>query len=95
MAHQKTIGSRAEVMHGTAKKTSGGLRMGDLKYNKHGRIVSRRKSEAGKRSLKHLLNAGYKAVKGKFSLGKKMLAGKTAKAGKKRRARTQRRRYRK
>ena len=38
------IGSRAQVMHGTAEKTSGGLTKSDLKYNKYGRIVSRKKS---------------------------------------------------
>ena len=40
----KIIGSRAQVMHGTADHTSGGLKKGDLKYNKSGRIVSRKKS---------------------------------------------------
>ena len=40
----KTIGSRAQVMHGGAMKTSGGLTKSDLKYNKWGRIVSRKKS---------------------------------------------------
>ena len=28
------IGSRAQVMHGTAKMTGGGLKKKDLKYNK-------------------------------------------------------------
>ncbi len=45
------VGSRAQVMHGTAQKTSGGLTKADLKYNKWGRIVSRKKSanmKAGK-----------------------------------------------
>ena len=40
----KKVGSRAEVMHGTAEKTSGGLTKSDLKYNKYGEIVSKRKS---------------------------------------------------
>ena len=40
----KTVGSRAQVMHGNAQKTAGGLSKGDLKYNKSGRIVSRKKS---------------------------------------------------
>ena len=40
----KQIGSRAQVMHGTADHTSGGLKKGDLKMNKWGRIVSRKKS---------------------------------------------------
>ena len=40
----KQVGSRAQVMHGNADHTSGGLKKGDLKYNKSGRIVSRKKS---------------------------------------------------
>lgn len=67
----RAIGSRAEVMHGTAHHTSGGLTRKDLKYNKHGRIVSRRASEAGKKALKRLTRAGYKARKGQFKLFKK------------------------
>ena len=62
------IGSRAEVMHGTAHHTSGGLTRKDLKYNKAGRIVSRKASEAGKKALKRLVKAGYKARKGQFKL---------------------------
>lgn len=67
----KAIGTRAEVMHGTAHHTSGGLTKAHLKYNKHGRIVSRKASERGKKSLKHLIKAGYKAKKGTFRLFKK------------------------
>jgi hypothetical protein len=59
------VGSRAEVMHGTAHHTSGGLTTGDLKYNKWGRIVSRRKS-ATARKEKRLRKAGYTARKGEF-----------------------------
>ena len=29
----KTVGSRAQVMHGTALMTSGGLKKSNLKYN--------------------------------------------------------------
>jgi hypothetical protein len=78
----KTEGSRAEVMHGTAKRTSGGLTKGDLKYNKWGSIVSRKKSSLA-RSQKHLAKAGWTAKKGKFGavcIGKKC---KTAKKGRK------------
>ena len=39
---KKTFGSRAEVFHGTAKKTTGGLLKKDLVKNKHGEIVSKR-----------------------------------------------------
>jgi hypothetical protein len=42
--HVPAIGSRAQVMHGTAHHTTGGLTKTDLKYNKWGRIVSRKKS---------------------------------------------------
>lgn len=41
----KKVGSRAQVMNGTAEKTSGGLRKNALKRNRWGRIVSRAKSE--------------------------------------------------
>lgn len=67
----KTVGSRAEVMHGTAKRTSGGLTKSDLKYNKRGLIVSRKKSELGKRvGLKRLHDAGYTTKKGQFGVFK-------------------------
>ena len=45
----QTVGSRAKVMHGTALKTSGGLRKRDLKYNKSGKIVSKKASASAKR----------------------------------------------
>jgi hypothetical protein len=65
---EQTFGSKAQVWHGTAKKTSGGLTKGDLMKNKHGRIVSRRKHSMGKKSIKHLRKLGYIAKKGKFTL---------------------------
>lgn len=58
-------GSRAEVMHGNKDCTSGGLTKKDLMYNKHGRIVSRKKYALAKKQ-KHLEEAGYSAEKGKF-----------------------------
>jgi|TARA_B110000208_G_scaffold169470_1_gene210352 hypothetical protein len=61
----KTEGSRAEVMHGTAAKTSGGLTKKDLKYNKNGRIVSKKMSQIAKKDNR-LVKAGYKTQKGKF-----------------------------
>lgn len=64
------VGSRAQVMHGTAHHTSGGLTKGDLKYNKHGRIVSKKKSAKAKKE-KRLEKAGYKTRKGKFGAIKK------------------------
>jgi hypothetical protein len=66
----KTVGSRAQVMHGTATKTSGGLTKRDLKYNKWGRIVSRKKSMKAKKD-KRLQKAGFHAQKGAFGVVKK------------------------
>ena len=66
----KTVGSRAEVMHGTARRTSGGLRKQHLTYNKRGKIVSKRASARAKKDNR-LVKAGYKTKKGVFSLKKK------------------------
>ena len=46
-----TVGSRAEVFHGNAQSTSGGLRKSNLKM-KDGRIISKAASKAAKKSLK-------------------------------------------
>jgi hypothetical protein len=62
------VGSKAEVFHGTAKHTSGGLTKKDLVKTKRGRIVSRRKQAAGKKAIQRLRKAGYVAKKGKFTL---------------------------
>ena len=66
----KPIGSRAEVMHGAAKRTSGRLLKKNLKYNNRGRIVSRRASDRAKKANR-LVKAGYNTKKGVFSLNKK------------------------
>jgi hypothetical protein len=75
----KTVGSRAEVFHGSAKHTSGGLEKKDLLKNKHGRIVSRRKHNTAKKENR-LKKHGYTAKKGKFGAvrmdGKKMKSSK-------------------
>ena len=42
------IGTRAQVWHGTAYKTTGGLTKNDLMQNKAGRIVSRAKHNTAK-----------------------------------------------
>ena len=64
------VGSRAEVMHGKAKETSGGLEKKDLKRNKHGKIVSKKASRTAKRkkTINRLHKAGYTAKKGQFKL---------------------------
>lgn len=67
------IGTRAQVWHGTAYKTTGGLTKSDLFQNKAGRIVSKSKHSSAKRE-KRLVKAGYGTKKGKFGyvkIGKK------------------------
>jgi len=74
----KCTGSRAQVWHGTACKTSGGLAKRNLHMNKSGRIVSARKHATAKRE-KRLQKHGYFAKKGKFGMVFK--GNKTAKKG--------------
>lgn len=59
------IGTRAQVWHGTAYKTAGGLTKGHLMQNKAGRIVSRSKHSTAKKEMR-LLKHGYGTKKGKF-----------------------------
>lgn len=61
------VGSRIQVMHGTADHTSGGLKKNDLMMHK-GRIVSRKAHAAGKKAINRLRKAGYIAKKGHFKL---------------------------
>jgi len=65
------VGTKAMVFHGTAKHTSGGLTKKDLMKTRKGRIVSRKKHALGKKSLKNLIKAGFKAKKGTFKLFKR------------------------
>jgi hypothetical protein len=67
----QTTGTRAQVWHGNAKKTSGGLTKSNLMKNKHGRIVSKRKHASGKKTIKNLKKLGYVAKKGEFKLFRK------------------------
>lgn len=62
------IGSKAEVYHGSAARTSGGLTRKDLTMNKRGRIVSLKQQAAGKKAFSRLVKAGYKPKKGTFKL---------------------------
>jgi len=73
----KTVGSRAEVFHGNAKRTSGRLVKDDLMKNAAGRIVSKKKHMAGKGALKFLHAKGFIAVKGKFGSARKLEGGST------------------
>lgn len=65
MTPQQNIGSRAQVWHGTARKTSGGLTKSHLMMNKHGRIVSRKMHNTAKKE-KRLVKAGFLTKKGHF-----------------------------
>ena len=70
MPFLRTFGSRAEVWHGTVKKTTGGLMKKDLLQNKWGEIVSRKKHLTAKKE-KRLEKHGYFAKKGTFGAIKK------------------------
>ena len=62
--YSQTVGTRAQVWHGTAKKTSGGLTKKDLMM-KNGRIKSRRASQKAKRN-NNLKKAGWTFKSGTF-----------------------------
>jgi len=70
MTFEQTTGTRAQVWHGTAKKTSGGLTKTALMMNKHGRIVSKKKHHTAKKE-KRLVKAGFLTKKGHFGFIKK------------------------
>ena len=67
-------GSRAQVWHGTAFKTPGGLTREQLLKNKHGEIVSKKKHLSAKRE-KRLEKHGFFTKKGKFGFVKKSVKG--------------------
>jgi hypothetical protein len=70
-----TVGSKAQVWHGTAKKTPGGLRKNDLMKTRKGRIVSKRKHAIGQKRIKTLRKMGFVAKKGTFKLFKRGARG--------------------
>ena len=65
------VGTKAMVWHGHAKHTPGGLTKSQLMKTRKGRIVSRKKHALGKKAIKRLTKAGYKAKKGTFKLFRK------------------------
>ena len=82
---KKTVGSKAEVYHGTCKRTSGGLKRSDLMKTKKGRIVSKKQHAAGKKAIQRLYKLGYKPKKGTFkAMRKSMVNGRKKKQTKKR-----------
>lgn len=68
--YDNLVGSRAQVGHGTAYKTSGGLVKSDLFKNKHDRYVSLKKHRTAKKE-KRLEKAGFFTKKGTFGFVKK------------------------
>ena len=79
------IGTRAQVWHGTAYKTTGGLCKTDLMQNKAGRIVSKAKHMSAKKD-KRLVKAGFLTKKGQFGFiknGKSMKKGRKGKGSRK------------
>jgi len=64
----QTFGSRAEVFHGTALKTSGGLEKKDLTQDKYGRIISK---AARKSALARMKREGKQALVKVFKPKKK------------------------
>jgi hypothetical protein len=63
-------GSRAQVYHGTAYRTSGNLTKKDIKKNKFNRLVSKAKSMKAKKENR-LEKSGFFAKKGQFGVVKK------------------------
>jgi hypothetical protein len=63
-----TVGSKAQVFHGNADKTKGGLTRKDLMQTKRGKIVSKKQHAAGKKAITRLRKLGYVAKKGTFKL---------------------------
>ena len=77
-------GSRAQVWHGTACKTSYGLTKKGLFMNKNGRIVSKKKHDTAKKE-KRLEKHGYFTEKGKFGAVKKTAKKSSKKSTRRRR----------
>lgn len=63
--YEQLVGSRAQVWHHTAYKTSGDLTRDQLHQNKAGRIVSKKKHFTAKKENR-LVKAGYRTRKGHF-----------------------------
>ena len=72
------VGSRAQVWHGTAYKTSGGLTKQHLMMNKRGRIVSKSKHATAKKN-KRLEKAGFFTKKGIFGAVRTLVSKKKQK----------------
>jgi hypothetical protein len=74
-------GSRAQVWHGTAFKTTGGLKKSNLTKNKAGRIISKLKYITSKKDNR-LIKSGYGTKKGKFGFVRLNITAKRGKSKK-------------
>ncbi len=74
--YEMVQGSRAQVWHGTAYETTGGLKKHSLFKNKLGRIVSASKHKSAKKE-KRLVKAGFKPKTRTFKALKQSDAKKT------------------
>ena len=63
----QAYGTRAQVWHGNAAHTGGGLFKEDLMKNPRGKIVSKKASSTAKQANR-LEKAGYVTKKGEFNL---------------------------
>ena len=80
--YKMLIGSKAQVFHGTAYKTAGGLTKTGVKKSKSsGKYVSKKASERAKKDNR-LGKAGWGTVKGKFGAVRLDDKRKTQKKGK-------------
>jgi hypothetical protein len=80
-SYDMLVGTRAQVWHGTAYKTSGGLCKPSIMMNKAGRLVSKSKHNSAKRE-KRLVKAGFGTQKGKFGYVKLNGTSKRGRKGK-------------
>lgn len=67
--YAELVGSRAQVYHGSAFRTSGGLTKKDIRMNKWNRLVSKAKSMKAKKENR-LEKSGFFAKKGQFGVVK-------------------------
>jgi hypothetical protein len=70
--HLNCVGNKRSVFLGYAKQTPGGIKKDGIisRTDKHGnrRFVFKSRHAQGKKSIRHLLNAGYQTRKGSFQL---------------------------
>merc|ERR1712083_367605 len=64
-------GARARVFRGLKEKTTGGLKKADLTKNKHGHVVSKKRSAQGKKVYKYVAKWANAVGKARKALGLK------------------------